>query len=91
MEDKRAELLDYIRVLYERQNDKASKAGMTYWAILAGMIYVLWHMFEAISQFPDPTNTRGYFYYVFSQIHIALIAVALLISRGGITSSKESF
>jgi len=89
MEEKKADLLNYTRTLYDRQNSKASKAGMTYWAILAGVIYVIWHLLETVADIPNSPAGHTDFYLAFSQIHLSILSAFLLIGNNGLSRDKK--
>ncbi len=91
MENKRTELLGYIRVLYERKSEKASKEGFTSWAIVAGMMYVLWDFFDVISQFNNVGDDRIHFYYKFSQVYMVLFMGAAFALFDGDGGRRNSF
>ncbi|MBN1005075.1 hypothetical protein [Amphritea pacifica] len=89
MVDRRLELLDYIRTLYDRQNSRASKAGMTFWTILAGMIYVVWQLLQTLSDLEVKTSSLSDFYRSFSQIHLVIISISFLIVLGRKSNVKR--
>lgn len=81
MDSKEKELLDYVRTLYERQSSKASKAGMTYWAIVAGVVYVVWHLLESLSNLGSGHFNDAIYFSAFSQVHILLVSLCVLVKR----------
>lgn len=89
MNNKNTVLLEYIKTLYDRKNSKASKDGMTYWAILAGLIYVTWHLLKTVSELPSDTTSYLDFYHAFSQTHLALLSLSYFISVSSSTNKKN--
>lgn len=89
MDNRTIELLGYIRTLYERQNSKASKAGMTFWAILAGMVYVVWQLLQELSGLEVGQLSIFELYHSFGQIYLAVLSMSILIAFGGRSNSKR--
>jgi hypothetical protein len=90
MYNKKAELLDYIRVLHDRQASKASKAGMTSWAVLAGVIYAIWHLLDYVSEMPIKDSSGIEILYAFSQIYMAIISLNFLVSQSHSGRNKKN-
>jgi len=80
MNNKRAELIEYIRVLYARQSDRDTKAGITYWAVMAGIIYLVFQLIGIISQVSATEQIKVNFYYAFSQIHLLILSGFIALS-----------
>lgn len=91
MQDKRAELLSYVRTLYERESSRASKNGMTFWAILVGIIYLVWPTVELLSQIQDISAIKLNFYLSFSQVHLALLAASAIVSTSGQFQHRRAY
>ncbi len=89
MDEKKSDLLGYTRTLYDRQSNKASKAGMTYWAILAGVIYTGWHFLKTVAEVPASSYSNTGFYLAFSQTHLAILSISLLIRKGAPSRDKK--
>ncbi|MBD9361445.1 hypothetical protein [Methylomonas fluvii] len=80
MNNKRTELIEYIRILYARQSDRDTKAGITYWAVMAGIIYLVFQLIGIISQISDTEQMKLNFYYAFSQIHLLILSGFIVLS-----------
>ncbi|SFU01772.1 hypothetical protein SAMN04487956_1572 [Halomonas saccharevitans] len=62
---------------------------MTYWAILAGLIYVAWHLLETFSELSFGVSSRLGFYLSFSQMYLILLSISLLVASGGTSKGKS--
>ncbi|MGR4069813.1 hypothetical protein [Billgrantia sp. C5P2] len=91
MESKRKELLEYIRLLYERQSSASSKAGVTLWAVLAGLVYLLWNTFDSLLSVQEIKVFKDSFYYYFGNIVVALFALTMLASYRGVLKGKRNY
>ena len=91
MDNKRAELLEYIRLLYNRQNDEASKAGVTFWAVLVGIVYVSWEVLDLISKLSNFQEIGIYIYYAFGLVHLVLLTICIFISSKSPDFRRKSF
>lgn len=91
MKDQRDQLLEYVRVLYERWNSGESKKGTTRWAVLAGLIYVIWHFIGSVTQISHTESDRAYFYDIFMHVHLSLLSLTYLIYQAGSSSQKQLF
>lgn len=91
MNEKRAELIEYIRVLYARQSDMDSKAGITSWAVLAGITYLIFQLTGIVSQSSILEQSKVYFYYAFSQIHLSILASYFILNSNRKAYKKEIF
>ncbi|OOZ75521.1 hypothetical protein BOW50_11345, partial [Solemya velum gill symbiont] len=89
MNKKRTELLEYVRIIHERLDSRSSKAGMTNWAIIAGLIYVSWHLLNSLPSIPITDKNTLNLFMVFSNMHLALLALSYLVSSSGFERQKK--
>ncbi len=89
MDDKRKELLEYISRIYDREGSKASKEGMTFWAIVAGLVFVIARLLQTLSGFTTGDLDYSEFYKSFSQLHLAILSIYVLTLIGGFSQRRR--
>lgn len=91
MFDERQDVLDYIRLLYERQASASAKAGMTLWAVLAGLVYLFWNTFDILLVIQDLGVFKESFYYYFGNVYVFVLSVSMLVSYSGVLRDKRDY
>ena len=85
------QLLQYIRILYERRANRAAKTGITVWAVLAALIYLAWRSIPQLIQLSTNRDSIYSFLLLYSHIQIFLVALYLCFPIGGDLSPKSRF
>ena len=71
--------LDYIRVLHKRSSDYAQKNGFTIWAIIIGLIYLMWNSIPLIDEIRGNKENIYTVALYYSYIHMAILSFFVLI------------
>ena len=77
MEPRQKDLVDYIRLIYERESQRDSRNGTTFWAIVIALVYVVWHLLELLS---SNTLSLQELFKPFANIYLATLALIVCVS-----------
>ncbi len=87
----RSELVFYVRSLRSREIERASRHGLTVWALFIGIIYVVWQLVPQVSELVKNNNYPELFCKNFSNLSIALMAGFVLVNYGSDSRPKRPF
>ena len=89
--DNRSDLLNYVRALRDRHKDDSSRSGMTVWAVVIGIIYVLWKLVPQFSELSNYPDYRWLLCRSFVYLHVAILSGYNFIQSGQGRLPKHQF
>ncbi len=70
--------LQYIRILYDRISNRSKRAGFNTWALLIGIIYLVWNSIPLLNTLKNDSNVFAITLTYYSHIHISILSFIFL-------------
>lgn len=88
MKNRKRELLEYVQTLHNRDSAKASRTGMTFWAVTIASVYMAWELFSLSSTLFYQGYNKLHLYNSFPQVMLIVGSLFFLIQIGAISRGK---
>lgn len=87
-EKSKEQLLDYCHKLYQRENASLQKSGLTKWALLVALTYILWNTIPLLDLLKHDLALKKHTLILFTHMLLSSICVLEFLSSTGKVVSK---